>query len=204
MKTLLRLAGYDHRVHGSGERTMTAPSQLSTKQRGVALGMAGALVTGLVVLWIAHAWTPAAWLSGDETAARLDVAAWSVLVVSIALLICIARLAKHRFFTPVDIEGSGLTEGSARAKLLQALLQNTLEQLCLAGAVYFAAALLFPRAWLGAVPAAATLFLLGRVLFFARYEHGAPARAYGFALTFYPTVILLAMLLVHGLERLSG
>ncbi len=176
----------------------------SPGQRGVALGMAGALATTLAVLWIAHRHAPAGWLAGDETAVRLRVAAWSVLCASIALCVCIARLAKHRFFTPVDIDGSGLTEGSARAKLLQALLQNTLEQLCLAGAVYFAAALLFPLAWLAAVPSAAALFLVGRVLFFARYERGAPARAFGFALTFYPTVTLLVSLLVYGAGRLAG
>jgi len=46
------------------------------------------------------------------------------------LLICIARLAKHRFFTPEDINGSALTSGTERARLLQALLQNTREQTC--------------------------------------------------------------------------
>jgi hypothetical protein len=34
------------------------------------------------------------------------------------------------------------------------------------------------------------MFLGGRLAFFAGYANGAPARAFGFAFTFYPTVIL--------------
>jgi len=42
---------------------------------------------------------------------------------------------------------------------------------------------------------AAILFVFGRILFWRGYARGAPARALGFALTFYPT---LAMLLTIG------
>ena len=106
------------------------------------------------------------------------------------MLICVARLAKHRFFTPEDIDGSALTPGTDRARLLQALLQNTLEQAVLAIPVYFCGAVVLPGSWLGAVFAAAAMFFVGRICFFAGYAGGAPSRAYGFALTFYPTVFL--------------
>lgn len=45
---------------------------------------------------------------------------------------------------------------------------------------------------LGLVPAAAVLFVIGRVLFFRGYERGAAGRALDFSLIFYPTVLLLA------------
>jgi uncharacterized membrane protein YecN with MAPEG domain len=41
------------------------------------------------------------------------------------------------------------------------------------------------------------LFFLGRVLFWQGYVRGAPARALGFALTFYPTVAMLVVAVGH-------
>jgi len=45
------------------------------------------------------------------------------------------------------------------------------------------------------------MFLVGRLFFFAGYANGAPARAYGFGLTFYPTVLLLLLLVALGAYR---
>jgi len=122
---------------------------------------------------------------------RLKLAALAGLAPAAVLLLCIARLAKHRFTTPQDIHGSALTEGTERAKLLQALLQNTLEQTVLAFPVYLAASLVFPARFLPMVAAAAALFVVGRIQFFRGYARGAPSRAAGFGLTFYPSVALL-------------
>ncbi len=106
-------------------------------------------------------------------------------------MVCIGRLAKHRFFTPEDIDGSALTQGTATARLLQALLQNTLEQLVLAVVVYLSAALLLPAHLLALILTAALMFTAGRLLFFRGYAGGAAHRAYGFALTFYSTIGLM-------------
>ena len=54
-----------------------------------------------------------------------------------------------------------------------------------------------PWTWQAAVPAAAILFFLGRLLFWRGYSHGAPARALGFALTFYPTVVMLVLVVAR-------
>jgi uncharacterized MAPEG superfamily protein len=58
-----------------------------------------------------------------------------------------------------------------------------------------------PRAFQAAVPVAAMLFVIGRVLFWRGYAAGAPHRALGFALTFYPQV---AMLVVIGVWLVVG
>jgi hypothetical protein len=116
------------------------------------------------------------------------------LVPVLILGIAIGRLAKHRFFNADDIVGAGLTVASAEAKLLQALLQNTLEQTALAVPTYLAWALLMPGAWLSTVPMAATFHALGRLLFFFGYEKGAGHGALGFALTFYSTMVLLVII----------
>ncbi|WP_235860174.1 MAPEG family protein [Photobacterium aquimaris] len=81
--------------------------------------------------------------------------------------------------------------------MLQSLLQNTLEQLVITYGVYTAWCLLMPVAWLSAVPLCSILFAVGRILFFKGYRQGAPARAFGFALTFYSTVLLFIVLVVY-------
>ena len=91
----------------------------------------------------------------------------------------------------------GLTAGSARARLLQAMLQNTLEQGALALPVYLFWALDAPPRLVPAVAGAALLFLVGRILFFRGYARGAAGRALGFRLSFYPTVVLLLAAVVR-------
>ena len=49
----------------------------------------------------------------------------------------------------------------------------------------------------GAVPVAAILFVIGQISFAAGHAGGAPARTFGFALTFYPTVLLVLVVAIH-------
>ena len=168
-------------------------------QRGVAQGMA--LAVGMVIGGFALALLlgPAGSAIGSDLQYRLALAGWSVLAPVVILAVCVARLARHRFFTPEDIQGSGLSTGTDRARLLQAVLQNTLEQACIAVAAYFAAAMIVPASFLALVPAAALMFVVGRVLFLAGYAQGAPSRAFGFALTFYSSVLLIAVAAIVAL-----
>ena len=170
---------------------------MTPSQRGVAIGALTALAVTLAALAGAAYWLP---LPQSETMlpGRLRLFTLCSLAPALALAVAIARLARHRFCTPEDIDGSGLSAGSNRAKVLQALLQNTLEQSVLAWPVYGWWALAGPATTLAVVPVAATLFVLGRMLFFARYSRGAAGRAPGFGLTFYPTVVLLATALMLG------
>jgi len=170
-------------------------------QSGVARGMAAAIVIAICMFVIAYFLEWPYFPSQTTTAMRLKLAALAALAPASVLFFCIARLAKHRFSTPQDIQGSALTEGTERAKLLQALLQNTLEQSALATPVYFAAALIFPARFLSLVAVAAALFVVGRVLFFRGYAGGAANRAIGFGLTFYPSVALLVSVIAVGVLR---
>lgn len=172
---------------------MSNPLELSPPQVGVAKGMAFALVTvatGFILTDWYWAGTAEAWAS---TADRLHLLATALLFPGLTLMFCIGRLAKHRFFTPEDIDGGALTPGTATARLLQALLQNTLEQLVIAIIAYFSAGMLLAPKMLPLVPAAALMFTLGRVLFFRGYQNGAAHRAFGFALTFYSSVALMLL-----------
>jgi len=104
-------------------------------------------------------------------------------------------LARHRFFTPEDIDGGGLTGGSERAEMLQATLQNTLEKSVFAVLVHLVWMVTTPVAWAFTVPIAVILFVVGRILFMRGYGGGAPSRAVGFTLTFYPSFLMLAIVL---------
>jgi uncharacterized membrane protein YecN with MAPEG domain len=176
---------------------------LTDKQRGVLKGMAIGAATSLVVILAAILVGPPL-LSPDASAGeRLAFALRADAFLALWLCVSIGLLARHRFFTPEDIDGGGLTRGSETAQVLQATLQNTLEQTVLAVLVHMAWAILLPVSWIAAIPAAAILFLSGRVLFVRGYRGGAPSRAVGFALTFYPTVLMLVFVVVAAI-RFAG
>ena len=127
---------------------------------------------------------------------RLRVAMKSSLPIAIVLAISIGRLAKHRFFTPNDIDGSGMTQASNQARILQSIIQNTLEQSLLAFVTYLIWCLLMPGNCLSVVPMASIAFTIGRILFILGYEYGAPARALGFTLSFYVTNGMLLYIVI--------
>jgi len=174
---------------------------LTTKQRGVLKGIViGAAVTVVVILGAIFAGPML--LSPEATAGeRLAFTLRADAFLALWLGISIALLARHRFFTPEDIDGGGLTQGTDTANVLQATLQNTLEQTVLAVLVHLAWASLMPVSWMSVIPAAVILFLLGRVLFMRGYRGGAPSRALGFALTFYPTVLMLILVVGAAIAK---
>ena len=168
---------------------------LTDKQRGVLKGMTIGAATSLVVIIAAILLGPALLSTEASAGERLAFALKADAFLALWLGVSIGLLARHRFFTPADIDGGGLSQGSETAKVLQATLQNTLEQTVLAVLVHLAWATLMPVSWMAAIPAAAILFLSGRVLFIRGYRGGAPSRAVGFALTFYPSVLMLVIVI---------
>ncbi|ASG67899.1 hypothetical protein CDV26_05415 [Francisella halioticida] len=134
-----------------------------------------------------------------NTADKISIAFKVLIIPGVFLVIAVARLAKYRFFSDQDINGSGLTNGSEKAKILQALIQNTLEQLCIAFIAYTSWVAIMPLTSLSTIVLAAITFAIGRSLFFLTYHKGAGARALGFTLTFYPSVIMIITVIVYML-----
>lgn len=163
---------------------------LDRTQQGVLRNMLAALAVSLAALAAAIWWQPA-WLTPLAALPQrlLFTLQWDA-ALPLCLALAIGSLARHRFFAPADIDGSGLAPGTDRARVLQSVLQNTLEQTVLAVLAHLVWTAAMPRAWLAAIPAAVALFVVGRALFAFGYSRGAAARAFGFALTFYPTVLL--------------
>jgi len=161
---------------------------LTDKQTGVFKGMAAGLAVTVASLGFAIFGLESPALVADASLAH--AIRWDTLVIA-CLAINIALLARHRFFTPDDIDGGGLSKGTPTAQILQSTLQNTLEQTVLALGVHVVWSSVMPPTWQLAIPAASILFIVGRILFWRGYAKGAPARALGFGLTFYPSVVML-------------
>jgi len=178
------------------------------KQKGVIRGVIPAAVATVLgmggVSWL----IPMRALPADEAGARLAWALQWAVLPTLTLMVSIMRVANHRFDSPDDIDGSGLTVGTDRVLVLRAILQNTLEQAVLAVAAYLIWAAVMPHSWLRAIPVAALLFVTGRMLFARGYQRGASGRAMGFGLTAYPTFGMLVtaavVLLLSSIHWVSG
>ena len=160
---------------------------MDPKQKGVLRGMLFGVLCAISLLTVGLKFNPFGYPFEINLENRLKVAMKSCLPLAIILAVSIGRLAKHRFFTPNDIDGSGLTQASAQAQILQSIIQNTLEQSLVAAITYLAWSVLMPGNLLSVVPLAAIAFGVGRILFIVGYGYGAPARALGFTLSFYVT-----------------
>ena len=118
--------------------------QLTDKQKGVIRNIIPAAVLTVVGLCGVSLLLPLDMLPLDEPGARIAWAVrWALLPV-LTLMISIMRVANHRFSSPEDIDGSGLTDGTPEVRVLRAFLQNTLEQAILVVAAVLAFRLLFP------------------------------------------------------------
>ena len=109
---------------------------LSNKQLGVLKGMIIGFLLALSILLFGAYLNPFGFSGGMPLLERLSTAILWCLVPILFLVVSVGRLAKHRFFTPEDIDGGGLSNGTEQARLLQALIQNTLEQTVLATFAY--------------------------------------------------------------------
>lgn len=155
---------------------------LSAIQRGVARGMAGAAAIGIAAL------LAAGWLDpGHALADRLRVLAIALVVPGLWSAAAIGNVARLRFFSPRSIDGGDADPAVAQGR---AIAQNTLEQALLAVIAYAALTIATDRSTF-AVGVLAACFSIGRAGFWTGYRRGAAARAFGFALTFYPTVLAL-------------
>ncbi|HMQ58387.1 MAG TPA: MAPEG family protein [Rhizobiaceae bacterium] len=159
--------------------------------------MAGAAVMSFGVVALSVGVFPAPTVA-DEPGARLAFALRWQLLPLLALLYGIAWLARYRFFHAHAIHGDNPPDDRA-LMAGRAYLENTTEQLLLAFIAHMALAVLLPVNWLQLIPALAVWFTICRVLFRLGYAHGAPARAFGFAGTFYATIIAIVIALAFAL-----
>ncbi len=174
---------------------------LTKQQNAVFVRMLIGLTCSVVLIVFAIVVNPLNYVDSRLLEERLATAFSASLVPAAFLGISIAHLAKHRFFSSDAIEGSLSAEQSEQTRVLQSVLQNTLEQALLAVLVYIAWSILMPAQWLSAIAVAALCFAIGRMLFIARYKKGASARAIGFTLSFYPSMLMLASMATYSVGQ---
>ncbi|KNG94099.1 MAPEG family protein [Pseudaestuariivita atlantica] len=112
-------------------------------------------------------------------------------------LLMVARLAQRRFFDDTIIDGEPLTGAAA---IDQRVLTNTVEQAVLALCLWPAAAILLGNQGPGTILVLGVAFALARVAFWVGYHLSPPLRAFGFAATFYPTILVTLWALVATVE----
>jgi hypothetical protein len=117
-------------------------------------------------------------------------------LAALALVYCIADIAKKRFVHTDVIGGAAYDKPGSEVAVDKAVLQNTLEQTVLAVIAYNGLAAIAPGLAPVLLPVLVGLFLLGRALFIFGYRKGAGGRALGFALTFHSTVAAYAIFVV--------
>lgn len=163
-------------------------SALNKEQRGVAIAMAAALIVTIMALAFAvtadHAAAAVPFADRLQHTLRLD------LFVVIWLMATIGNVARLRFFSERDIAGSGSDEESSKVRQARAILQNTLEQVAFAVMTHMIVAAVFDKST-ALITALVLLFAVGRLLFWTGFRYGARRRAFGFGLTFYPSVLAL-------------
>lgn len=163
---------------------------ISSKQRQILAGMVGAVLFAIVFLFTGyHLVTPPQVEGPGE--AILFVLKWEV-PLAVMLMLGIGTVARKRFFGP-GIDG----EPTPDLKVDRIYIENTLEQAVLAVIAHLALVAHLKPEQLGLIPLLVALWVLARILFWIGYKIAPQARAFGFALTFYPTAGALLYSLGH-------
>jgi uncharacterized membrane protein YecN with MAPEG domain len=141
------------------------------RRPAIAVGMAAGGLWGLGVLWI-----------GTRVQTTAPVSA-AFLLPGLVVAAMLGRLAQRRFFDDAIIDGEPTTGG---AEIDRRVIVNTAEQLVLALCVWPAVAHVRGP---GVAVLLGAAFAVARLLFWVGYHVSPPMRAFGFAASFYPTVM---------------
>ena len=158
----------------------------------VAYGMFGAIFFVPVFLWVSLEFGP--FLSPQSTSVgeRLAYAVRCDLFAAFALAFGIICVAEQRYRSPNATKGSCDADESSSIPVNIRYIQNTLEQTVLLFMGHLALALVLKPENLKILPILVILFIIGRLSFWVGYFRSPIARAFGFAVTFYPNLAVLA------------
>lgn len=152
-----------------------------SKRRNIALGMGAGLLWSVALLW------------GAATFVKLPVFTLmptimtAFLAPGLVMAAMVGRIAQRRFFDDSIIDGEAL---NGAAEIDQRVLANTTEQLVLALCIWPAAAVILTGEGPGVIICLGLGFAVARLAFWLGYHRAPRARAFGFAASFYPTVLV--------------
>lgn len=110
------------------------------------------------------------------------------LYASFMLLFGIFAVAGERLFSKASIDGSNADK---KIEVNSRYIQNTLEQLILLFISQMTLCLYLNSYTLRIIPIFVIWFIIARICFWVGYHRMPISRAFGFAATFYPTVVVL-------------
>jgi uncharacterized membrane protein YecN with MAPEG domain len=176
-------------------------ADLEYEQRRVIQGVVIAILVGTVALLGSYLFVPFPRHGTANVAERIALALRVDILVFAWLIAAIANVGTGRFFSRDDIQGAGFYPPSERLVIPVAILQNTLEQTVLAVGAHLILATMLMGQELILLPVLALLFCVGRAAFWVGYRGGAGRRAFGFALTFYPTLLAYVLAIILLIRR---
>jgi len=151
-------------------------------QKGRTMIASGAgFLWALVLLWVAERYVT---LPVFTLMPTIMTAFMAPGLVAAAMVL---RVAMRRFGDEAMLAGGAL-QGAAAVD--QRVLQNTLEQLVIALCVWPAAAIMLGNAGPGVIAVLGLGFALMRLVFWLGYHHAPLLRVFGFAGSFWPTVLV--------------
>jgi len=151
-----------------------------SKRRGTAIGMAAGLIWAVGLLWVAGSYVTL------PVFTLMPTIMTAFLAPGLVMAAMVGRIAQRRLFDERVIDGGALAGG---ADIDQRVLRNTVEQLVLALAIWPAAAVLLTGRGPGVIVMLGLGFAVARLAFWIGCHRGPALRAFGFAATFYPTVL---------------
>jgi len=163
---------------------------LNKQQRDVRIGMVAGAVFCALWVWMGYDFITIELPLWPGVEDRLAYAAKCELFAAMMLLFGIMLVAGQRFFSEAAIDGraDGL---SAAITINLRYIQNTLEQLVLMVIAHMAFAATADSGQMKIIPILVSLFMVGRLCFWIGYHQSPLSRAFGFAVTFYPTVVMM-------------
>ncbi len=136
-------------------------------------------------------WSPLSWTVADRLELMIKCSIFSVLPAIAAIAIVAAQRLNPDMWVGQKVKPNSALDVNTR------FILNTLEQFILFLIGLAGIAMYAPHTEAHSIPVLTALFLLGRMLFWVGYHKNPYLRAFGFGVTFYPTVGVFFWLLVR-------
>ena len=136
-------------------------------------------------------WTPVDWTLGDRIAQMIKDAVFAILPAVLAICIVAAQRLDPNMWVGRTAKPNSALDINTR------FILNTFEQFILYFIGNAGLAIYCPPQEARTLIILTTLFLLGRVMFWVGYHFNPYLRAFGFGVTFYPTVVVYLWLILR-------
>ena len=146
------------------------------------------ILLAAVFLWLGYHFFPISPPASGSIGDRFTFILPWFLLPALSIILGVFLVMYERFVTEAINPLASIPE-TKRMKVFQKYMQNTLEQSVIFILANFALLSVVDLQNITLLPLLAVIFMFGRILFLLGYLYNPIARAPGFALTFYPSVL---------------